>query len=133
MPIHVTDYYTECRYAIERLARLYHNHGVEAVGLRLFSVYGPKEEHKGRYANVVSQILWAAMRGELFVVYGDGSQTRDFIYVSDVVEAFVKAMEFDIDYGVFNVHEEGGGGPRIQGQDSPEGRGQEARQLLRAR
>jgi len=37
------------------------------------------------------------------VAYGDGSQTRDFIYVSDVVEAFIKAMESDIDYGVFNV------------------------------
>lgn len=104
MPIHVTDYYTECRYAIERLAKLYYDlYGVKVIGLRLFSVYGPKEEHKGRYANVVSQMLWSALRGEPFVIYGDGSQTRDFVYVSDVVEAFIKAMESGIDCGVFNV------------------------------
>ena len=104
MPIHVTDFYTECRYAIERLARLYHDmYGLRVVVLRLFSVYGPREEHKGEYANVVSQMMWSALRGEPFVVYGDGTQSRDFIYVSDATEAFVKAMESDVDFGVFNV------------------------------
>jgi len=104
MPIHVTDFYTECRYAIERLAKLYHDlYGLKVVILRLFSVYGPREEHKGEYANIVSQMIWSAMRKEPFIVYGDGSQSRDFIYVSDVVEAFIKAMEADIDYDVFNV------------------------------
>ncbi|MCW4027155.1 MAG: NAD-dependent epimerase/dehydratase family protein, partial [Candidatus Bathyarchaeota archaeon] len=49
MPAYVTDYYTECRYAIERLARLYNAlHGVKSVGVRFFSVYGPKEKYKGR-------------------------------------------------------------------------------------
>jgi UDP-glucose 4-epimerase len=104
MPIHVTDFYTECRHSIERLAQLYHDmYGLRAVILRLFSVYGPREEHKGEYANVVSQMMWSAMKGEPFVVYGDGTQSRDFIYVSDVAEAFIKAMELDVDYGVFNV------------------------------
>jgi UDP-glucose 4-epimerase len=104
MPVHVTDFYTECKYAIERLARLYHDlYGLRVVVLRLFSVYGPREEHKGGYANVVSQMMWSAMKGEPFVVYGDGSQTRDFIYVSDVAEAFIKAMESDVDFGIFNV------------------------------
>jgi UDP-glucose 4-epimerase len=104
MPIHVTDFYTECRYTIERLAKLYHDlYGLKVVVLRLFSVYGPREEHKGEYANVISQMIWSAMRREPFVIYGDGSQTRDFIYVGDVVEAFIKAMESDIDYDVFNV------------------------------
>jgi len=104
MPIYVTDFYTECRYAIERLAKLYHDlYGLKVVILRLFSVYGPREEHKGEYANVISQMIWSAMKKEPFVIYGDGSQTRDFIYVGDVVEAFIKAMESDIDYDVFNV------------------------------
>jgi UDP-glucose 4-epimerase len=104
MPVFVTDYYTECRYAIERLAKLYHDlYGLKVVVLRLFSVYGPREEHKGEYANIISQMIWSAMRREPFIIYGDGSQTRDFIYVGDVVEAFIKAMETDIDYDVFNV------------------------------
>jgi UDP-glucose 4-epimerase len=104
MPILVTDYYTECRRAIERLARLYDTlYGVAAVGLRFFSVYGPKERHKGRYANVVSQFLWAMQRGEAPVIYGDGSQTRDFIYVDDIVDALMRALERDGGSDVFNV------------------------------
>ena len=60
MDIKVTDFYTEARYAMERLADLYHQlHGVESIGLRFFSVYGPKERYKGKYANLVSQFLWA--------------------------------------------------------------------------
>ena len=104
MEIKVTDYYTEARYAIERLAELYHNlHNVESIGLRLFSVYGEREEFKGKYANLVTQFLWAMRKGEKPVIYGDGTQTRDFIYVGDAVEAFIRAMESDIEFDVFNV------------------------------
>jgi UDP-glucose 4-epimerase len=104
MPIHVTDYYTECRYAIERLARLYYDlYNVKSIGLRLFSVYGPREEHKGKYANIVSQFLWAMLKDQSPIIYGDGSQTRDFIYVSDVVNAFILAMFSNIDCDIFNV------------------------------
>jgi UDP-glucose 4-epimerase len=104
MPIHVTDYYTECRYAIERLAKLYYDlYNVKSIGLRLFSVYGTREEHKGCYANVVSQFIWAMIKDERPVIYGDGNQTRDFIYVSDVVNAFILAMFSNIDFDIFNV------------------------------
>ena len=104
MPIYVTDYYTECRYAIERLAKLYNRlYGVKSVGLRLFSVYGPKEQHKGEYANIVSQFLWLIQRGEPPIIFGDGTQTRDFIHVKDVVEAFMLSAEKEFDYEIFNV------------------------------
>ena len=104
MQIHVTDYYTECRYAIERIARLYNVlYGVKSVGLRLFSVYGPKEEFKGEYANVISQFLWLMRRNEPPIIYGDGTQTRDFIHVSDVVEAFMLSAERDFECEIFNV------------------------------
>ena len=104
MSIFVTDYYTECRYCIERLAKLYHDlYGVKSVGLRLFSVYGKKEEHKGVYANVISQFLWHMLRDEPPIIYGDGSQTRDFIHISDVVNAFILAMEKDFECEIFNV------------------------------
>jgi len=104
MPAYVTDYYTECRYAIERLARLYNTlHGVKSVGVRFFSVYGPKEKYKGRYANIVSQFLWIMAKNEKPVIYGDGSQTRDFIHVADVVEALILAMEKDFECEIFNV------------------------------
>jgi UDP-glucose 4-epimerase len=104
MPIHVTDYYTECRYAIERLAKLYYDlYNVKSIGLRLFSVYGPREEHKGKYANIISQFLWAMLKDQSPIIYGDGNQTRDFIYVSDVVNAFILAIFSNIDYDIFNV------------------------------
>jgi UDP-glucose 4-epimerase len=104
MPVMVTDYYTECRYAIERLAKLYNVlHGVKSVGLRLFSVYGPKERFKGEYANIVSQFLWLIQKDQPPIIFGDGNQTRDFIHVSDVVEAFMLAMEKEFECEIFNV------------------------------
>ncbi len=103
LPVLVTDYYTEARYWAERLAQVYRLlHDVEYVALRLFSVYGPNERPKGRFANVLSQMIWAGLEGRPFIIYGDGNQTRDFIYVEDVVDAFMKAMEKDVS-GVFNV------------------------------
>ncbi|MGB9924002.1 MAG: NAD-dependent epimerase/dehydratase family protein, partial [Methanothrix sp.] len=79
MVIRVTDYYTEARFAMERIAELYRKlYGISSLGMRFFSVYGPKEESKGRYANMVTQFLWGMMRNEAPVIYGDGSQTRDF-------------------------------------------------------
>ncbi|HOK58265.1 MAG TPA: NAD-dependent epimerase/dehydratase family protein [Methanothrix sp.] len=103
MVIRVTDYYTEARFAMERIAELYRRlYGVSSMGMRFFSVYGPKEESKGRYANMVTQFLWGMMRNEAPVIYGDGSQTRDFIYVKDVVRALMLAMDSDYN-GVLNV------------------------------
>ncbi len=104
MPVFPTDFYTEGRYWIERLAKVYHElHGVESVGLRLFSVYGPNERPKGPFANVASQMVWAALEGRPFVIYGDGKQTRDFIYVTDVVRAFLLAWERGEGCEVYNV------------------------------
>ncbi|ABK14846.1 NAD-dependent epimerase/dehydratase family protein [Methanothrix thermoacetophila] len=103
MEIKVTDYYTEARFAMERIAELYRKlFGVSSLGMRFFSVYGPKEESKGRYANMVTQFLWGMMRKETPVIYGDGSQTRDFIYVRDVVRALILAMDSDYN-GVLNI------------------------------
>jgi len=103
LPVHATDFYTEARYWIERLSQVYHSlYGVKSIGLRLFSVYGPNERPKGRYANVASQMVWAAMDGRPFIIFGNGDQTRDFIYVSDVVRAFVAAWESG-EHGIFNV------------------------------
>jgi len=104
MPVYVTDFYTECRYAIERIAKLYNVlFGVKSVGLRFFSIYGPKEDFKKQYANIVSQFLWAMRRDEPPVVFGDGTQTRDFTHVYDVVEALLLAWKKEFECEVFNV------------------------------
>jgi UDP-glucose 4-epimerase len=104
MPVYPMDLYSETRCWMERLAAVYRQlRGVESVGLRFFSVYGPREQHKGRFANLVTQFIWAVKHGEEPVIYGDGSQTRDFVWVGDVVEACVRAMASDVSCGVFNV------------------------------
>jgi UDP-glucose 4-epimerase len=104
MPIYVTDYYTECRYSIERLAKLYNTlYGVKSIGLRFFSVYGPREKYKGKYANIITQFLWAMLKDDQPVIFGDGNQTRDFIYVGDIVKALMFATKKDFEYEIFNV------------------------------
>jgi len=109
MPVFVTDYYTEARYYCERLCELYSRlHGVEVVALRYFSVYGEREQHKGGYANVLTQMMWSGLKGSEFIIYGDGSQSRDLVYVKDVVEANLRALELDgytsdVKFEVFNV------------------------------
>ncbi len=76
---------------------------MKIIGLRYFSVYGPHEKSKGKYANLVSQFLWAMMEGKQPVIYGDGAQTRDFTYVEDVVRANLLAMKSDVNFGIYNV------------------------------
>jgi UDP-glucose 4-epimerase len=103
MTIQVADYYTEARLAMERIAELYHRlFGVNSVGMRFFSVYGPKEEAKKEYANMVTQFLWKMREGKTPVIFGDGSQTRDFTYVKDVTRALQLAMQSDY-HGILNV------------------------------
>ena len=98
----VTDYYTEARLCIERVAQLYNKlYGIDYAALRFFSVYGPHERAKGLYANMVSQFLWTMQMGNAPVIYGDGTQTRDFIFVKDVTQALVMAAWSGT--GVFNL------------------------------
>lgn len=103
MEIKATDFYTEGRYAMERLARLYSDlYTIPIVGLRYFSVYGPHEKSKGKYANLVSQFLWDMKAGRQPLILGDGTQSRDFVYVDDIVEANMLALKYD-KFGIFNV------------------------------
>ncbi len=99
----VTDFYTEARIGVERMAELYNKfEGLNSTALRLFSVYGRHEEAKKGYANLVSQFLLAVKEGKKPVIYGDGTQTRDFTFVEDVVSAFVKASS-KTGFNIYNV------------------------------
>lgn len=103
MKIFVTAFYTEARLHIERLAQLYSDfYGITTVGLRLFSVYGPNERRKGKFANLVTQFIDWMYKGESPVIYGDGEQTRDFCYVKDVVDAFIQASKYK-KTDIFNI------------------------------
>jgi nucleoside-diphosphate-sugar epimerase len=79
-------------------------YGLETVVLRYFNVFGPRQNPVSGYAAVIPQFVGAALRGERPVVYGDGKQTRDFVYVGNVVAANIRAAMTEAVAGMtFNV------------------------------
>lgn len=98
------SFYTISKYFTELCAKQYlDEHGMESIGMRYFSVYGPNELHKGRYANIISQFLWVMRKGGRPVIYGDGKQGRDFTYVDDVVDANLRAMKAGKPGEIYNI------------------------------
>ena len=78
-------------------------YNLPAVSLRLFNVYGPRSRTSGTYGAVFGVFLAQKLAGKPFTVVGDGTQTRDFTYVSDVVDALIKAAESDINGEIINI------------------------------
>jgi UDP-glucose 4-epimerase len=79
-------------------------HGVPNVGLRFFNVYGPRQDPRSPYSGVISIFCERLVRGQAVSVHGDGLQTRDFVYVADVVAALMAALPAaSTDAPVFNV------------------------------
>lgn len=75
--------YARCKAATEEIVQAY---GIPYLGLRISAGYGPGEAHKGKYASVVYQWTKMMQRGERPVIFGDGTQTRDFIHEDDIAE-----------------------------------------------
>lgn len=67
-------------------------YGLETVCLRFFNVYGPRQSN-GQYAGVIVKFIERLRRGQNPIIFGDGNQTRDFIYVHDVAEALLTALD----------------------------------------
>jgi UDP-glucose 4-epimerase len=96
-------------YAITKLDGEYYldlfnrERGLETAAIRFFNVFGPRQDPKGAYAAAVPIFIEKALKGEDITVYGDGGQTRDFIYVKDIVGALSFAVETPGVTGVFNA------------------------------
>ena len=73
------------------------------ISLRMFNVYGPRSRTSGTYGAVFGVFLAQKLAGKPYTVVGDGKQTRDFTFVTDVVDAYVKSAESDICNEVFNI------------------------------
>ena len=85
--------YAVSKYAGEEFCRVFHKvYGLEAVALRYFNVYGPRQQY-GPYSGVITIFINRLLNGQPPIIFGDGEQTRDFTYVKDVAEATVKALE----------------------------------------
>jgi len=96
--------YGASKLSAEALCLAYNEaYGLKSACLRYFNVYGPRQAYS-QYAGVITIFTNRALRGEDLIIYGDGMQTRDFIYVRDIVEANLLAAECEDAYGkVFNV------------------------------
>jgi UDP-glucose 4-epimerase len=106
MSVAVNTGYEASKLARERYGEYFSNHyGLSMAGMRFFSVYqgyGGAEEHKGEYANVIAQFAEYIAHGRSPELYGDGTQTRDFTHVDDVVCGLELAADGELD-GVYNL------------------------------
>jgi len=106
MPVAANTAYEASKLGRERYGEYFHNHyGLTTCGLRFFSVYqgyGGAEEHKGEYANLIAQFADDIANGRRPEIWGDGSQTRDFTHVDDVVRAIKLAADHECQ-GIYNV------------------------------
>ena len=97
-------------YAVEKLASEHYLrvwsglYGVEAVTLRYFNVFGPRQDPSSAYSGVISIFVDRLLTGRSTTIFGDGEQTRDFVFVRDVVQANLLAARVPgADGGVFNI------------------------------
>lgn len=96
--------YGESKLMNEYMAQKYHQQEkISLIGLRYFNVYGPRQHPKSAYSGVISIFIEKMLKGERPVIYGDGNQTRDFVYVEDVVLANILAFESKVKNNVYNI------------------------------
>lgn len=105
MPVEPLSPYAAQKLAGEHYCRIWQQlHGLETVSLRYFNVYGPGQDPQSEYAAVIPKFITTVLRGDMPTVFGDGEQSRDFIYIEDVVNANLHAaMQPDAVGHVFNV------------------------------
>lgn len=84
--------YAVTKRATEEYGKLYaHLYGLDTYGLRYFNVFGPRQDPTGAYAAAIPKFIKQLMDGQAPTIYGDGTQSRDFTYIENVIEANLKA------------------------------------------
>lgn len=84
------------------LRSFYDSYGLDYTSLRYFNIFGPRQDKNSQYAAVIPNFINAILKDEQPVIYGDGEQTRDFVYVEDIVNANIAAAKSDYN-GIVNV------------------------------
>ncbi|TWR87001.1 NAD-dependent epimerase/dehydratase family protein [Pseudomonas saxonica] len=97
--------YASDKLASEHYLNFYRRqHGLEPVIFRLFNIFGPRQDPSSPYSGVISIFSERAVKGLPITIFGDGEQTRDFLYVGDLVNILMQAIEAtDIEEGAVNV------------------------------
>jgi UDP-glucose 4-epimerase len=95
-PFNNRTMYGATKIAGEQFFRAFHEqHGLDYVGMRYMNVYGPRMDYRGAYVSVIMKVLDKIDAGERPVIFGDGSQAYDFVYVGDCARANILAMKSD--------------------------------------
>ncbi|MBI2791897.1 MAG: NAD-dependent epimerase/dehydratase family protein [Gammaproteobacteria bacterium] len=103
-PFNNTNFYGATKISGEAMARAYyHRYKLPFVGLRYMNVYGPRQDYRGAYIAVIMKMLDNLDKSIAPILYGDGSQTYDFVYVGDCAKANVCAMKADTVDQFYNV------------------------------
>lgn len=103
-PFNNRTLYGAAKVADEQILRAFNDmYGLPYVALRYFNIYGPRMDAFGVYTEVMIRWLQRLERREAPIIFGDGMQTMDFVYVGDVAEANVRAMKSETSDDVFNV------------------------------
>ena len=85
--------YAVTKLAAEGYCRSFHHvYGMETVALRYFNVFGPRQDPASQYSAVIPRFVTAALEGTSVTIFGDGEQSRDFTYISNVVDANLRAL-----------------------------------------
>ncbi len=105
MPTRPISPYSIAKLAAENYCRSFHGvYGLETVALRYFNVFGPRQDPGSQYSAVIPLFITAALHGRPVTIYGDGSHSRDFTYIDNVVDANLRAADAEgVSGGVYNV------------------------------
>lgn len=105
MPINPMSPYALTKFAQEKYCQIFYQlYGIETVALRYFNVFGPNQDPTSQYSAVIPKFIKAIMNNQQPIIYGDGSQSRDFTYVENNIEANLLACTAEGVAGeVFNV------------------------------
>lgn len=97
-------------YAVDKLAGEYYlyyfarKHGLNTTAFRFFNIYGPRQDPSSPYSGVISIFMDRMQKGQGFTIFGDGAQTRDFVYVGDLAQLLAQAlMRSDLAGQVMNI------------------------------
>lgn len=93
------------KYASEQYTKIYNDlYNIPTVSLRFFNIYGPRQNPKSDYSGVLSILNQRFLEKQKFTFFGDGEQTRDFVYINDLVQAFWLVLNSDeVNGEIFNV------------------------------
>lgn len=105
MPTNPLSPYALTKFTGEKYCQLFYSlYGLETISLRYFNVFGPRQDPSSQYAAVIPLFISAALSNKKIIIYGDGTQTRDFTFIDNVVDANISAALSDAGKGeVINI------------------------------